>query len=60
MSLRDRIEAMVLTYGYHADEQGAYKICTDEIIKEIEKRIDGLDKELPSCGALVRVKELLK
>jgi len=39
MSLRDEIETLVLTFSYHADEQGAYQICANEILKMIEKRI---------------------
>ena len=38
-TLRDDIETRVLTFGHHADETEAYKICTNEIIKLIEKRI---------------------
>jgi len=40
MGLRDQIESRVLTFSYHADEQGAYKICTDEIIKTITEWLD--------------------
>jgi len=42
MSFRDEIETLVLTFSYHADEQGAYQICANEILKMIEKRIDSI------------------
>ena len=40
MGLRDQIESRVLTFSYHATEYGAYKICTDEIIKIINEWLD--------------------
>lgn len=70
MSLRDEIESCVLTFSFHADERPTpYKICTNEIIKKIEKRIDELENNVDInkgswyngyWNALETVKEMLK
>ena len=61
-TLRDNIESCILTFSYHVDEKGAYKICANEVIKEIAKRIDQIKEDNISCHTCLTdlKKELLK